>query len=78
MKNLQKLKSTVFTALMLTVFTLLTGKLPAQEGAKDVNVDVNMDTDGGAWYGNWWVWIIGLGIFIIIIVAIVSAGKKSD
>lgn len=73
-------------SLILTTFLLflLTGRIRiyAQDttgggttpsGEVDINVDVHA---GEVWYANWWVWVIGLAVFIIIIVAIVSAGRK--
>ena len=61
------------------MFFLLTGKLKAQEGGGEVDVDINADTGGGdMWYNNMWVWVIGIALFIIIIVAIVSAGRKTE
>lgn len=46
--------------------------------AQDKEIDVNINTDGGggAWYTAWWVWVIGLAVFVIILVAIISAGKR--
>jgi hypothetical protein len=47
--------------------------------AQDKKVDIDINTNeggGGAWYNNWWVWVIGLALFVIILVAIISAGKR--
>lgn len=49
----------------------------AQE-TKNVDVDIDMKTPGGggtAWYGNWWVWAIGIAVFLIIIVALTNRGR---
>lgn len=67
---------------ILTAFLifLATGRLRlyAQNGTStpsevDINVDVESDS---TWYSAWWVWVLGIAIFLIIIVAIVSAGRR--
>lgn len=76
------LKSAGVLFMTMLLSFIYTGRLSAQNdgggadpiGEVDVNVDMGQD---GVWYTNWWIWIIGLAIFIIIIVAIVSAGKKN-
>jgi len=65
--------SAKFILLMVTFFS--SGLLLAQD--KKVDIDINThEGGGGAWYNNWWVWVIGLALFVIILVAIISAGKK--
>jgi hypothetical protein len=49
--------------------------LLAQE-TKDINVDV--DTDGGAWYASPWVWIVGVAVFILLLVALTRGGRRAD
>lgn len=42
----------------------------------DVDVDVSGPSSGGTvWYGNWWVWAIGIAVFLIIIVALTNRGR---
>jgi hypothetical protein len=61
--------------------------LLAQEGGGggEKKVDVNVDIDGPSaaggtvWYGNWWVWAIGIAVFLIVIVALTNrGGSRSD
>lgn len=45
--------------------------------AQGVDVDVNTGGGGGggAWYTSWWVWAAA-ALFILALVAIVSAGRR--
>ena len=58
--------------------------LLAQDGGGEKKVDVNVDIDGPSaaggtvWYGNWWVWAIGIAVFLIVIVALTNRGGRSD
>ena len=54
---------------------LLNLQLFAQDKKVDVDIEVNKK-DGGDWYMQPWVWVIGAAVFIIIIVALLSGRKK--
>lgn len=48
-----------------------------QGGGLNVDVDIN-DNDGAAiWYGQWWVWAIGVGVFLVVIVALTNRGGST-
>jgi tellurite resistance protein TehA-like permease len=48
----------------------------AQETKKvDVDIDVKGPNSGTVWYGNWWVWAIGIAVFLIIIVALTNRNR---
>jgi len=80
------LKRTFVRPLIAVIFALQvlvykTSILLAQEEKKvDVNVDIDGPAAGGGavWYGNWWVWAIGIAVFLIIIVALTNRGSRSD
>lgn len=82
MINLIKRPGLSFSRLLpVLLFFLATGRIVAQDDGggnvpSEIDVDVDMGADSEVWYTNWWIWIIGLAVFIIIIVAIVSAGKN--
>lgn len=41
-------------------------------------VDVNISTDGGGtWFGQPWVWAVGVAIFILVLVIVTRSGKGS-
>lgn len=54
--------------LILSAF-LLSVKSFAQSVPDKVEVDVNAGGDA-VWYGQPWVWVVGIAVFIVIIVAI--------
>ena len=57
--------------LFLMVGFLATGNLFGQ-----AKVDVDINKGGGAgWFGSWYFWV-GIAVFIIIIVALVSSGRR--
>lgn len=63
-----------FLALYLAVFSTMLAM--AQDGGKDVNINVN--TKGNAWYTAPWVWIVGAAVFILLLVALTRGGRRGD
>ena len=60
------------------VFIFMSLFLGLQSWASAQGVDVEVNTDkggGGAWYTSWWVWAAA-ALFILALVAIVSAGRR--
>jgi hypothetical protein len=45
------------------------GGQPERAGL-DVDVDVNSGHDAPVWYAQWWMWAIGLGVFLIVVIAL--------
>jgi hypothetical protein len=63
------------TALLLALQSLLvTGLVFAQSQGIDINVNTKPQT---MWYGQWWVWALGVAVFLIIIVALTSRGRQA-
>lgn len=75
-KQLKRLQNTI-TLMILSL--LVSARALAQEGVGklDADIDINAGGGGGQWYTAPWVWIVGIVVFGLIIVAIVSAGRKS-
>jgi hypothetical protein len=47
--------------------------------AQDKKVDVNINTNGGNWYAQPWVWVVGAAVFILLLVALTrSSGNRSE
>jgi hypothetical protein len=42
----------------------------------DIKVDINKGGDGGGWYTNPIIWIVGAAIFILLLVALLRGGRK--
>ena len=54
--------------LILSSF-LVSVKTFAQSAPEKVEVDINAGGDA-VWYGQPWVWVVGIAVFIVIIIAI--------
>ena len=75
MKSLQIINS-VYTRIAV-VFTLciVQTALFAQDKGLDIDVDIN--GHDRAWYATPWVWIVGVAVFILLLVALLRGGNKS-
>lgn len=50
----------------------------AQETKK---IDVSIDTDagnGGSFFGSPWIWVVGVAVFILLLVALLRGGNRRD
>ncbi|MBC7759961.1 MAG: hypothetical protein H7069_13965 [Phormidesmis sp. FL-bin-119] len=75
MKTIVKLTSIskfgkLFFSLAMILTTFLVGvKTFAQSVPEKVEVDINTGGDA-VWYGQPWVWVVGIAVFIVVIIAI--------
>lgn len=79
MKTIKQLaKVEVWAAALFITLNMLTGNAFAQTTVPE-QVDVNINTNSGGsamWYAQPWVWVVGVALFIIIIIAITRSGSR--
>jgi len=59
--------------LLLTLFTYLYSF--AQDAPQKVDVDINAGGDN-IWYGQPWVWAVGVAIFVVVLVVITRSNNN--
>jgi hypothetical protein len=64
---------TFILSLVAVFFSTL---LLAQEETKKINVDINTDGGGSAWYTSPWLWVVAAAIFILLLVALTRGGRR--
>lgn len=70
-KKSMKAVTMLFTVLTLSLYTI------AQEVPEKVEVDIDAGGSGG-WFGQPWVWAVGVAIFIIILVVLTRGSRSSN
>ena len=75
MKILKQVPMLFNRALLFCLMTLTSIVAFAQEKGVDVNVDI--DKKDGNWYGQPWVWVVGIAVFILLLVALLR-GRGRD
>ena len=64
-------------SIYLTLMTMLLSVVVfAQEKSTEVDINVNKDAETTNWYASPWVWIVGAAVFILLLVALTSGGRK--
>jgi hypothetical protein len=78
--NLKKLaKVETWVSAFAIVLSILSGtNLYAQSSPEKVDVNISTDNGGGGWYAQPWVWVVGVALFIIVIVAITRSGSRRE
>jgi hypothetical protein len=74
MKQIQKISSTVKHFFAVMTLAILTTVSHAQD--QGIDVDVDLDGNDPAWYSNPIVWVIGVAVFILLLVALMRSGNK--
>jgi hypothetical protein len=72
------LQKMLFAALLAVTNFFTSVQVYAQAAPEKVDVDINTNDGGASWYGQPWVWVIGVAVFIVIIVAITRGGSRRD
>ena len=78
MQQLLNISGTPKKYLALIALFLSQSLLWAQDKKVDVSLNVNKG-ESSTWYAEPWVWVVGIAVFIIILVAILkgSGGKNN-
>ncbi len=78
MQTLHFLKAKSFmTKILAGIFSIL---FSVAAVAQDKAVDVNISTDkgGGGFFSSPWVWVVGVAVFILLLVALMRGGGRKD
>jgi len=58
------------------VSAFISTMLLAQE--KETHVNIKVEKGGGSFWGTPWVWVLGAGIFILLLVAVARGGGSKQ
>lgn len=68
----------VKVSFLIAIATMLSSWVVAAQSVPDkVEVDVDTASDS-VWYGEPWIWLVGIVVFVLIIIAITRSGSKSN
>lgn len=66
-----------FTKLALAIAVAFVSVVGYAQETKKVDVDINTRGDGN-FFASPWVWIIGVAVFILLLVALMRGGARRD
>ena len=73
-----RLRFNFFSKALLTILSVFLSVLVfAQDATKSVDVNINSDS-GGGFFGNTWVWVVGIAVFILLLVALLRGGGRKS
>jgi hypothetical protein len=50
----------------------------AQDPTSTTNGSTTTTSTSVAWYGNWWVWAVGVAVFLVVVIALTNRGGRSN
>lgn len=54
------------------------GVFALAQAQSDVDLTVKTErTTSTLWYSEWWVWAVGIAVFLIVIVALTTRGRRA-
>ncbi len=77
-KNITPRLQNWFTKLTLVIAAAFVSLVSFAQDTKKVDVNINSKGDGGSFFASPWVWIIGVAIFILLLVALMRGGSRRD
>jgi phosphotransferase system glucose/maltose/N-acetylglucosamine-specific IIC component len=63
-------------AALAAVNTALLSVLAFAQSAPNIDIDVNTPSSQG-WYGQWYVWAIGVAVFLVVVIALTNRGSRT-
>ncbi|HEX6914485.1 MAG TPA: hypothetical protein VF145_04560 [Chitinophagaceae bacterium] len=67
-----------FTKFVLAIAVAFVSVVSYAQDTKKVDVNINSDGGGGNFFASPWVWIIGVAVFILLLVALMRGGARRD
>jgi hypothetical protein len=62
----------------MLVFSVMLSVFALAQDTKKVDVDISTGKDGGNFFASPWVWVVGVAVFILLLVALMRGGGKKD
>ncbi len=78
MRTIISTKKSIKVFAMLLLTTLSSVYAFAQDVPEKVDVSISTDGGGSAWYGQPWVWAVGVAIFILVLVIVTRSNKSTN
>ncbi len=79
---MQLIKTTTsgfLTKMLLAISMLFITVITFAQETKKVDVDINTGGgDGGNFFASPWVWVVGIAIFVLLLVALLRGGSRRD
>ncbi len=68
--------SPILQRILMAILILMSSIISFAQETKKVDVDIN--ADNGGFFGSPWVWVVGVAVFILLLVALMRGGSRKD
>lgn len=77
MKSISNSLKLFYLTVVLTFIQVLTYAQETSGGGSTSTTKVEISADTGNWFGNNWIWVVGVIVFIILLFALIGGGSSS-
>ena len=57
---------------------MLTLIIPLINFAQDKKIEIDINKKDSQWYTQSWVWVVGAAVFILLLVALLRGGRRTE
>lgn len=76
--SVKKITSALYKKLSVLMATLIFSLYSVAQETKSVDVNISSDGDGGGFFTQPWVWIVGGAVFLLLLVALLRGNSARD
>ncbi len=80
MQTIKSPVKTIYNKVVLAILAFMITIVSFAQETKKVDVDINADSGGGGFFASPWVWVVGVAVFILLLVALMRGGgnRRTD
>jgi len=79
LKKMKHWSSAAVSALISTIaLTSIALSQTSSGGGSSVNTTTTTTSSSEAWYGHWWIWAVGVAVFLIVVIALTNRGGRTS
>jgi hypothetical protein len=68
----------IISKVMMAVFAVCISFAGIAQETKKVDVDISTGNNGGGFFASPWVWVVGIAVFILLLVALLRGGSRRE
>lgn len=72
--NLTMKAKAFYTKVAMFLFSIMLSVVALAQDTKKVDVDISTDGGGSNFFASPWVWVVGVAVFILLLVALMRGG----
>jgi len=78
MRTITNSMNNVFAKMVFAMLSVFISITSFAQDTKKVDVNISTDEGGGGFFASPWVWVVGIAVFILLLVALLRGGSRRE